>query len=135
MRFVVDTNLLISAILKPLSIPARALDVAREKGKICFSDKTYAEATEVLSRSKFDKYLSKSKRVEKLQFILEQGELISEEPISVLACRDPKDNKFLELAVAADVSCIITGDKDLLELHPFRNIPILSPSEFLNTSF
>ena len=51
---------------------------------------------------------------------------------SITACRDSKDNKFLELAVAANASCIITGDKDLLVLHPFKNIPILSSSEFLN---
>ena len=47
-------------------------------------------------------------------------------------CRDPKDNKFLELAVSAKASCIITGDKDLLELHPFRGIPILNAADFLN---
>ena len=47
-------------------------------------------------------------------------------------CRDPKDNKFLELAVAANASCIITGDKDLLVLHPFRNIPILNAVDFIN---
>ncbi|HHU25042.1 MAG TPA: putative toxin-antitoxin system toxin component, PIN family [Bacteroidales bacterium] len=135
MRFVADTNTLVSAILKPLSIPAQALEVAREQGCICFSEKTLAEATEVLSRNKFDKYLPENKRMKQLQQIAKQADFISVEPLSVLACRDPKDNKFLELAVAACASCIITGDKDLLVLHPFRNIPILSPSDFLNTSF
>ena len=47
-------------------------------------------------------------------------------------CCDPKDNKFLELAVAANASCLITGDNDLLVLHPFRNIPILNATDFLN---
>ena len=49
----------------------------------------------------------------------------------ITACRDPKDNKFLELAIAANASCIITGDKDLLILNPFRNIPILNAVDFL----
>jgi predicted nucleic acid-binding protein len=51
--------------------------------------------------------------------------------VSIDACRDPKDNKFLELAVEAGAACIITGDKDLLVLNPFRNIPIFTPAEFL----
>jgi putative PIN family toxin of toxin-antitoxin system len=46
-------------------------------------------------------------------------------------CRDPKDNKFLELAVEAGAACLITGDKDLLILNPFQNTPILTASEFL----
>lgn len=58
---------------------------------------------------------------------------------TITECRDPKDDKFLELAVSADVSCIVTGDKDLLILHPcllnrqaFRNIPILNATDFIN---
>lgn len=51
--------------------------------------------------------------------------------IEITACRDPRDNKFLELAVAAKAACIVTGDNDLLALHPFRSVPILSPSDFL----
>jgi len=49
----------------------------------------------------------------------------------IFACRDPKDNKYLDLADSYNVSCIITGDKDLLVLNPFKNIPILTASEFL----
>jgi putative PIN family toxin of toxin-antitoxin system len=52
--------------------------------------------------------------------------------ISFTDCRDTKDNKFLELAVSANASCIITGDKDLLVLNPFRGIPILNAADFLN---
>lgn len=54
---------------------------------------------------------------------------------TITACRDPKDNKFLELAVSANAPCIITGDKDLLSLNPFRDIPIVSASDFLNMTF
>ena len=51
---------------------------------------------------------------------------------SIKICRDPKDDKYLELAAASKASCIITGDKDLLVLHPFEGIPILTPFDFLN---
>jgi uncharacterized protein len=52
--------------------------------------------------------------------------------IAVTASRDPKDDKFLELAVSANASCVITGDKDLLILHPFRGIPIVNAVDFIN---
>ena len=55
-----------------------------------------------------------------------------EPKIEITECRDPKDNKFLELAVAGKADCIVTGDKDLLVLHPFRNIRIITPKEFLS---
>ena len=60
-----------------------------------------------------------------------RGALI-EVGILVTECRDPKDNKFLELAVSAKASCIITGDKDLLILNPFRGVEILNAADFLN---
>lgn len=50
---------------------------------------------------------------------------------SIVACRDPKDDKVLELAVTAGVPIIISGDKDLLTMNPFRSIEIMSPRQFL----
>ena len=49
---------------------------------------------------------------------------------TITACRDPKDDKYLELAITCKASCIITGDKDLLILNPFEDIPIITASEF-----
>ena len=49
----------------------------------------------------------------------------------VNACRDPKDDKFLELAVSGRATHIISGDDDLLALHPFRGIAILTPQDFV----
>jgi uncharacterized protein len=46
-------------------------------------------------------------------------------------CRDPKDNKFLELAIDGKATEIVSGDQDLLILHPFRGIPIVTVSQFL----
>jgi len=51
--------------------------------------------------------------------------------LSIKACRDPQDDKFLEIALAVNASCIVTGDRNLLTLHPFCNTPILSPADFL----
>jgi len=130
--FVIDTNTLISAFLSKYSNTRKAIDRAIETGKILASLETYNEFREVLLRPKFDKYISAER---KLLILNELKELIVFKEISesINVCRDPKDNKFLELAIAAKASCIITGDDDLLILHPFREIPILNASDFLNT--
>ena len=49
----------------------------------------------------------------------------------IAVCRDPADDKFLELALSGNASHIITGDNDLLTLHPFRSISIIPPALFL----
>jgi len=128
--FVFDTNSLISANLLPGSVNRQAFDKAFETGIPVYSDATLTEFAETLIRPKFDKYISASKRLEAISAFEKRGQLIRVS-ISIDICRDPKDNKFLELAVEAGASCIITGDKDLLVLHPFENIPILSATDFL----
>ena len=88
------------------------------------------ELAEVLARSKFDRYLTVSERQEFLRLF---GRVAERIPIIhvVQACRDPKDDKFLELAVNGAARLIMTGDADLLALHPFRGIDILSPAAYL----
>jgi predicted nucleic acid-binding protein len=49
----------------------------------------------------------------------------------IAACRDPKDDKFLELAVSGKAEVIVSGDGDLLDLNPFRGIPIVTPATFV----
>jgi uncharacterized protein len=66
LRFVIDTNVLVSAILLRSSIPDRAFARARDQGKILLSDETLQELEEILHRAKFDKYIALSLR---LQFI------------------------------------------------------------------
>lgn len=131
--FVFDTNTLISSSLFKISTPREAERKANQKGKLIASAETYNEFEEVFLRPKFDKYLSREIRIDilsefkRLALFFEISETIND-------CRDPKDNKFLELAFSANASCIVTGDKDLLILHPFRNIPILNAVDFLNNS-
>ncbi len=129
--FVVDTNTLISAFLFKHSATKLAYDKARQLGVLPARSETYNEFCNVLVRPKFDKYVSFDTR---LLIINEIKELLVfwEIVVKVAACRDPKDNKFLELAIAPKATCIITGDDDLLVLHPFRNIPILNAFNFLN---
>lgn len=130
--FVFDTNNLVSSVLFANSTPAKALDVAFERGNLAVSNKTLNELANVLFRKKFDSYLSDDERWQFIDRIESKSKLFLPN-IEITDCRDPRDNKFLELAVTAKASCIVTGDKDLLVLHPFRNIPILNASEFLNT--
>jgi uncharacterized protein len=112
-------------------MPRKAERKANLTGKIIASIATYSEFFEVFLRPKFDRYISKETRLEILMDFKRLA-VFSEISETVTDCRDPNDNKFLELAISANASCIITGDKDLLILHPFRNIPILNAVDFLN---
>ncbi len=129
--FVIDTNILISAFILPNSAARSAFDKARSEGRLIVSEEVARELAEVLVRPKFDKYLSLELRLEIIDDFLSLAQLIKTH-IKINACRDPKDNKFLELAISANATCIITGDQDLLVLNPFNKIPIKTVSEFVN---
>lgn len=133
MRTVLDTNVLISAVLLPRSLPRRAFDYACTNGKILASAPTVEELDTVLRRPKFDSYLAEAARLEFLAAFIREVELV-EITTNITECRDPKDNKFLELAVSGHATAIISGDQDLLSLNPFRRIAILTPQEFLQKS-
>jgi uncharacterized protein len=127
---VVDTSVLISALLKPNSVPAQALEVARTHFKIAVSMETLTELTKVLSRN----YLTRYRTIEEREtFLVLYSELAEMVDITehVTDCRDPKDNKFLDLALAANARILVSSDSDLLVLHPYRNIDIVTPSMFL----
>ena len=126
-----DTNVVVIAFLFPDSSVAKAFEKGLKSGTILLSEETLEELQEVLLRDKFDKYLPKPIRqafVQKFEILAAMIEVTE----TITACCDPKDNKFLSLAVTANVVAIISGDKDLLVLNPFKNILILSPFEFLN---
>ena len=129
-RFVADTNLIISRLLLPDSKPAKAFTKAQKGGDMLVSDSTLSELAQVLARPKFDKYLSP---VDRKRFFTLIAPLCIKTDIvqTITACRDPKDNKFLELALNGSADFILSGDKDLLVLHPFQGIPIYKPTEYL----
>ena len=130
LRVVFDTNVVISAMLLPLSIPRRALDRVMREGRTLISAATITELDAVIHLPKFDKYLSEEERIEFLTTLVHEAELVNVVE-TVTDCRDPRDNKFLELAVSGGATHIVTGDSDLLMLHPFRGIIVVSPSMFL----
>lgn len=131
MRFVLDTNVIVSALLLSGSVPRRAFDKVLAEGKPLVSVPVILELAEVLSRKHFNKYLLEEERMHFLVGLLKEAEMFdTKERIS--ECRDPKDNKFLELAFSGKADCIISGDDDLLVLNPFREIPIITPREFLS---
>jgi putative PIN family toxin of toxin-antitoxin system len=130
-RFVLDTNCVISALLLKQSVARQAFDQARTTGKLLLSVDTLTELDSVLRRDKFNKYVLEEERLEFLVRLVQQAELV-EVTEEITDCRDPKDNKFLELAVSGSADCIVSGDEDLRILHPFRDIPIVSPRDFLD---
>ncbi len=134
LRVVFDTNVVVSAILLPRSVPRQAFDQVQDQGKVLISVATVTELNEVLRRSRFDKYVREDQRLEFLAVLIREAELVDVTEV-VTECRDPKDNKFLELAVSGKATCIISGDEDLLVLHPFRGIPLITPQAFLPRSW
>jgi putative PIN family toxin of toxin-antitoxin system len=90
------------------------------------------ELNEVLGRERFSRYVTSEEREEFLEALVERAVLV-EITESVQACRDPKDNKVLELALSGAAQYIISGDKDLLVLHPFRDVWVVTIDEFLKT--
>jgi putative PIN family toxin of toxin-antitoxin system len=129
-RVVIDTNVFVSAIFLPLSTPRRAVDWVLDRGVLLFSEAALSELAEVLSREKLDRYVSFADRESFLRQLSGTVEFV---PIihRVRECRDPKDDKFLEVALNGRADLILTGDADLLTMHPWRGITILSPADYL----
>ena len=130
LRVVIDTSALVSAVLLPRSVPRQAFDAARRRGRLLVSEATIAELDDVLRRPKFDRYLAEYLRLEFLGALLEIAEVVAAHG-DIAACRDPRDDKFLSVAVNGRATHIATGDDDLLTLHPFRGVAIVTPHEFL----
>jgi putative PIN family toxin of toxin-antitoxin system len=129
-RFVLDTGVLVSALLLPRSVPRQAVDFAFVHGIVLASADTIGELDEVLRRPKFNRYLREEERLLFLAAFIRDAEMVDVTE-SVAECRDPKDDRFLELAVSGNAACIVSGDSDLLVLNPFREVAILTPQEFI----
>lgn len=133
-RLVLDTNTLVSRMLLPHGTAGRAVDKALAEGVLLASEATLAELAEVLSRPKFDRYVSLEERRHFLQLL---GGIVRVIPIQhrIQVCRDPKDDMLLHVALNGEAQWLITGDQDLLTLSPgFRQshgLHILSPAHYL----
>ncbi len=129
-RVVVDNNALVSRLLIPDSVPGRAVRKAVDEAQLLVSEATLEELADVLARPKFDPYVSIADRQDFIRLLGRVAELV---PITftVHVCRDPKDDRFLELAINGRADLIVTGDRDLLELNSFQDIPVITPAEYL----
>ena len=131
-RVVVDTNVLISAALRPVGTPRAVVNTIRAaRGVLLFSNETLQELHGRLFRPKFDRYVSRAVRSVFLVQLMGVSERVSITGAK-LGCGDPQDDKFLETAMVGEADCVITGDRHLLEMTPFRDISILTPAAFLN---
>ena len=130
MRVVIDTNVWISRLLLANSVAAQAVDRALARFEIVSSEASVEELADVLSRKKFDRYVSLQDREEFLRRLLQVTTTV---PVlsEITDCRDPKDNRFLALALDSASECIVSGDADLVSLSPWRGIEIVSPRAFL----
>src|SRR5579864_7485673 len=131
-RVVVDTNVFVSRLLRLSSVPGQAAGKAMHNSVLLFSQETMSELADVLAEGKFDRYATIKQRLQFIRLIASIAEFVAIIHV-VRECRDPKDDKFLEVALNGRADVIITGDEDLLEMHPWRSIATLSPADYLAT--
>lgn len=133
MRVVVDTNILVRALIKPQGTVGPVL-LRLQKGDftLLYSPATLEELVEVLDRPRIRQKhrLTRDDIADVIALLMVRGVAIQPRR-RIRLCRDPKDDKFLELAAAGQTDAIVSGDADLLVLNPFEGIPILSPAAFL----
>lgn len=129
MRVVVDTNVFVSAALKDKSIPALAVHLASQRATLLKSTATERQLFDVLARPYFAPLIAPATH-DWLTKLLTAAELVTITE-RVVTCRDPTDDKFLELAVNGRADLIVSGDSDLLVLNPFQGIRIVTATTFV----
>ncbi|MGD0268080.1 MAG: putative toxin-antitoxin system toxin component, PIN family [Candidatus Sulfotelmatobacter sp.] len=129
-RVVVDTNVFVSRLLRFDSVPGRAAEKAIHQAVLLVSQPTMSELADVLAQAKFDRYVSIEQRLQFIRLIAHTAHFV---PIvhPIRECRDPKDDKFLDVALNGRADVIVTGDVDLLRMHQWREIAILTPAKYL----
>jgi hypothetical protein len=130
-RYVFDTNTLVSAALFRGSTPGEAFRQALNTGVVLLSEATFEEIDEVIAREKFDDYLTPEERGAFIEALVDRSRF-ADPTEEIQACRDPDDDKFLELAVSEHATCIVSGDSDLLVLDPFRGFRLWNRGASLN---
>jgi putative PIN family toxin of toxin-antitoxin system len=127
---VLDASTLVSATFNSHGVPAQAVAYALGRDRVALSEPTMTELLDVLFRPGVARFIQPERRSELLGQLIALG--IPFEPRErVTDCRDPKDDKYLELALAAGAERIVSSDQDLLVLHPWRGTRILRPADYL----
>jgi putative PIN family toxin of toxin-antitoxin system len=132
-RIVVDTNVYVSRLLREGSMAGQAVARAWTEATTLVSIATLEELRAVLMREKFARYFRRAQIDPYVTQVWNLGLQIVDAP-PIRACRDPKDDKFLEVAVHGQADAIVTGDQDMLDLNPFRGIAILAPRQYVERS-
>ena len=127
---VFDASAVVSAALRADSVPERALLYAEANDLFALSAEVEAEISAVLERPRFAAAIAAARRARILAALCHQAVWFRPSE-RVTDCRDAKDNKYLELALAASAGVIVSGDADLLVLHPWRGVRILRPADYL----
>jgi len=130
MRLVVDTNVLVSILIRPGKALSAFTDYLDQHAEFLYSTETLTELVDVLCRRKFSKYTTVEEVSAFVHWVASTGELVPVEAAAT-GSRDPKDNKFLALAVAGRADYLVSGDKDLLVLGQIGTVPIVTPVAFL----
>jgi putative PIN family toxin of toxin-antitoxin system len=127
---VFDASTLVSAAFRRSGIPSRAVRRALGAHRIAVSEAVMAELLDVLHRPRLARFVDADLRIEPIGQLLALGAVFAP-AMRVTDCRDPKDNKYLELALASGAAAIVSSDADLLVPHPWRRVRILRPADYL----
>ena len=133
LKAVVDTNIIISGAIKPQGTIGAVLQRLRRRTyMLLLSRATLDEVVAVLHRPHLRRKYQLSERTVRatLRMIVLRSELVTPD-VKIAVCRDPHDDKFLEVAVAGKADVIVSGDNDLLTMATYAGIPIVSASRFL----
>jgi len=134
MIIVLDTNVVVSALLSPSGPPGEIIHYwEAEEFSVVISVQLLKELEHTLKYPKVMKYLQLSP--DGISLFLEHFKtfagLVEPEPSLAVIKNDPDDNRVLECAVSGKAAYIVTGDKHLIELETYQGIEILSPASFL----
>ena len=127
---VFDASTLVGVAIRLDSTPGRALQLALRTDLVAVSEPTLAELSDVLYRPRLARFVVPHQRSELLRQLVTLG--VHHVPsICVTDCRDAKDNKYLELALASGATRLVSSDEDLLVLNPWRGLRIMRPATYL----
>ncbi|MBC2715679.1 MAG: putative toxin-antitoxin system toxin component, PIN family [Desulfobacteraceae bacterium] len=132
LKIVLDTNVLVSALLKPGSTPELILLlILNHRVDLYLSKDIFKEYQEVLNREKFKKYLNQKKIQKFLKKIKNNASMaVPKESVEVIK-EDPSDNKFLECALECKANFLITGNIKHFPSKKFRETRIVTPADFV----
>lgn len=129
LRLVVDTNVWVSYLLTRSFARLNTL-LSEPVVRLLYSEAMIEELMEVLQRPRIRHQVASADVAELLRTIQSQGEQV-QVTSSVRSCRDPDDDKVLELCQDGKAHWLVTGDKDLLSMQEFQGTKVISPAEFI----